>query len=704
MSPPFLVWNLRAEMLAGAVCVGVLGAYVALRLMRGLATVGLGARWRRMLSASLALGIGGWSAHVLVISGESVPGFSGHDASLLGAAFAATLVGTLAAQFLLVGGVRSSARLIASSIALGTGLSAGPWLALMALGREPGIAWRGPGLAGAWILACAGAGAALLLVPVSPRVQGRGGRKRLVLAAILLGATLVGTDLAVIFSARVPVAAGAGAVAPGGGDWLNLLTMFAGPALLALLLLVATLEDRFRDLISNARDELQRATYTDPLTSLPNRLLFEERLKRAVHRADRGQRRLALLFVNVDGLKGVNELFGQNAGDALLRALGQRLQALSEGELVARVGGDEFLLLLENNPTVADVSQRAAQLLEAIARPCSIDRREVVVSASIGIAIYPEHGSHARLVPHAAAALHAAKDMGGATYCFFEASMVTGKREEIELLRDLRSALENHEFELYYQPKIHAPSGQITGAEALLRWHHPRRGMISPLVFIPMAEQYGLINAMGNWVIEDACRQIRVWRNQGLRMRVAINLSMHQLRQPDLAARIVAALKRNRLEPRVLTCEITESIAMDDNQGTLSVINQLAALNVHLSIDDFGTGYSNLSCLRKLPATEIKIDRGFVLDLETSGDARAIVDAVVKLAQALGLKVVAEGVETERQQHLLSQFGCEELQGFLFARPMSAQALAHWAMNHEGPRSLAFRPSLFGETKTLEVN
>jgi EAL domain-containing protein (putative c-di-GMP-specific phosphodiesterase class I) len=179
---------------------------------------------------------------------------------------------------------------------------------------------------------------------------------------------------------------------------------------------------------------------------------------------------------------------------------------------------------------------------------------------------------------------------------------------------------------------------------------------------------------------------------------------MHQLRQPDLAARIVAALKRNRLEPRVLTCEITESIAMDDNQGTLSVINQLAALNVHLSIDDFGTGYSNLSCLRKLPATEIKIDRGFVLDLETSGDARAIVDAVVKLAQALGLKVVAEGVETERQQHLLSQFGCEELQGFLFARPMSAQALAHWAMNHEGPRSLAFRPSLFGETKTLEVN
>ncbi len=703
MSPPFLVWGLRAELLTGAVCVGVLGAYVALRLMRGLVTVGIGARWRRMACAGLALAVGGGSAHVLVISGESLPGVSGHDAAMLGAAFVATLVGALAAQILLVGGVRSPARLIAAALALGTGLSASPWLALLALGGEPGIAWRGTGLAAAWMLACVGAGAALLLVPVSSRMQGSGGRKQLVQAAILLGVTLAGTDLAVIISARVPVALGAGPATPGGSDWLTLLTLFGGPALLALLLLVAMLEDRFRDLVANARDELQRATYTDTLTSLPNRLLFEERLKRAAHRADRGQRRLALLFVNVDGLKGVNELFGQNTGDALLRAIGQRLQALCVRELVARVGGDEFLLLLEDNPTVAEVSQRAAQLLEAIARPCSINRRDVVVSASIGISVYPEHGSLARLVPHAAAALHAAKDMGGATYCFFEASMVTGKREEIELLRDLRSALENNEFELYYQPKIHAPSGQITGAEALLRWHHPRRGMISPLVFIPLAEQNGLINAMGNWVIEDACRQIRAWRMQGLRMRVAINLSMHQLRQPDLAARIVAALKRNRLEPRVLTCEITESIAMDDNQGTLTVIKQLAALNLHLSIDDFGTGYSNLSCLRKLPATEIKIDRGFVLDLETSGDARAIVDAVVKLAQALGLKVVAEGVETERQQHLLSQFGCEELQGYLFARPMSAQALAHWAMNHEGPRSLAFRPSLFGETKTFDV-
>ncbi len=247
--------------------------------------------------------------------------------------------------------------------------------------------------------------------------------------------------------------------------------------------------------------------------------------------------------------------------------------------------------------------------------------------------------------------------MGGATYCFFEASMVAGRRDEAELLRDLRCAIEQRELELFYQPKIHAPSGQITGAEALMRWHHPQRGLVSPLVFIPLAERYGLINALGNWVIDDACRQIRAWRNQGLRMRVAINLSVHQLRQADLAKRIGAALRRNRLEPRVLTCEITESIAMDDSQDTLQVIEQLAAVGVHLSIDDFGTGYSNLSCLRKLPAEELKIDRGFVLDLETSGDARAIVDAVVKLAQALG----PEGGGRRRRDRAPAARSCAEL-------------------------------------------
>ncbi len=705
MSSPFVVWSLRADLLAGAAAVGVLAAFVALSLMRDLASAGPGARWRRLVSASLALGTGAWSAHFIVMSGESLPGAPGYDSAMLVAAFGLTLAGALVAQGLLAGPTRSPRRLLCAALTLGAGLCAAPAVALLALQHEPAIAWHTAGLAAAWLLASIGSGVALALGSATRLAHepADSGRYWPTLAALLIGATLVAVDAAVIGSARLPANLSASATGRISGDALSMLALLGGPAVLALLLLSSVLEGRFHALLARARDELQRASHTDPLTSLPNRLLFQERLQRAVHRADRGERRLALLFVNLDGLKGVNETFGQSTGDALLRVVGQRLRALSGRDLLARAGGDEFLLLLEDNPDVAEASRRAGQVLDEIARPCSIEQREVTVSGSIGIAMYPQHGALSRLIPHAAAALNAAKQMGGATYCFFEANMVAGKREEVELLRDLRRAIEQRELELFYQPKIHAPSGQITGAEALMRWHHPQRGIISPHVFIPIAERYGLINALGNWVIDDACQQIRTWRNHGLRMRVAINLSVHQLRQADLAGRISAALQRNRLEPRVLTCEITESIAMDDNQDTLRVIEQLAAIGVHLSIDDFGTGYSNLSCLRKLPAEELKIDRGFVLDLETSGDARAIVDAVVKLAQAIGLKVVAEGVETEQQQEILRQLGCDELQGYLFARPMSARALAHWAMNQDGPRALDFRASLFGETRAVEL-
>jgi EAL domain-containing protein (putative c-di-GMP-specific phosphodiesterase class I) len=228
--------------------------------------------------------------------------------------------------------------------------------------------------------------------------------------------------------------------------------------------------------------------------------------------------------------------------------------------------------------------------------------------------------------------------------------------------------------------------------------------MVSPTVFIPIAERHGLIGTLGQWVIDEACRQARAWRDQGLRMRVAINLSVHQLRQPDLAERIARALRHHQVHPQLLTCEITESVAMEDAEGTMKIFERLAAVGVNISIDDFGTGYSSLAYLRKLPAGELKIDRSFVLDLESSPDARAVVDAVVKLAQALGLKVVAEGVETEAQSEILRELGCHELQGYLYAKPMSAKALALWATDDVGPRALDFRASLFSETAPAALN
>ena len=696
-----LGWTSRPDLLAAAIAVGVLASFAMLRLMRDLASADRGVRLRRQASAAFALATGALSAHFILLAGQPFSASALHGGAALLAAFALAAGGGLFMQPLV-----AHASLVARwcACAMLSAALCGAWLlATHSLAIEPQMAWRGFWVAAAWLLGALGIGAALAPLP---NWRSTGVLQRSTLAALTLGLTLAAVDALVLQAAIVPAGASSRAGQSGaiGGEALLMLALLGGPAVLALLLLGALLEDRFHGLLANAREQAELATYTDPLTRLPNRLMFEQRLARAAQRADRADQRLALLFVNLDGLKGVNEHFGQHFGDALLRIVGQRLSALRAGrELLARAGGDEFLLLLDDNPNADAAARRAGELLAELARPCRIEQRELAVSASIGIAMYPEHGALSRLIPHAAAALSAAKHQGGATHCFFDASMLGGKRDEMEMLRDLRLAVERTELELYYQPKIHAPSGEITGVEALMRWNHAQRGTVSPEVFIPIAERYGLIQSLGNWLIDEACRQIRAWRNQGLRMRVAINLSVHQLRQRDLAARIGAALQRNRLDASVLTCEITETVATDDSHDAHGVIDELAALGVHLSIDDFGTGYSNLGRLRKLPAEELKIDRGLVLDLATSDDAHAIVDAVVKLAHALGLKVVAEGVETETQQHLLRALGCHELQGYLFAKPMSARALALWAMKQEGPRALDFRASLFGETRAVEL-
>ncbi len=445
------------------------------------------------------------------------------------------------------------------------------------------------------------------------------------------------------------------------------------------------------------------APTVDSLTQLPTRLYFEDRLAAAATKADSKTSRLALLFIDLDGFKPVNDTYGHSVGDKVLEQVGQRLKALSRGrDVVARVGGDEFLLLLTNVVAEDSVAHVATRLINGISQAYTVDGREVIISCSVGIALYPDGCSHGKLIARADAAMYAAKRSGGSTHCFYSPAMDADAERQFDLLRDLRKALLNNEMELFYQPKIDVKSGKVTATEALLRWKHPTRGIILPSVFIPIAERFGLIVAIGNWVIEDACRQSRAWRDKGLRMRVAINLSAHQMRQDDIVERITDALQRHRIHPSLLTCEITETAATEDTKATQETFRRLGELGTHLSIDDFGTGYSSLSYLRKLPAEELKIDRSFIMDLEHSADARAVVDAVVKLAHALGLKVVAEGVENQRQQQILVDMHCDELQGFLFAKPMSARALQLWAIN-DRDESAVFRPSLFDETRQSEA-
>jgi EAL domain-containing protein (putative c-di-GMP-specific phosphodiesterase class I) len=298
----------------------------------------------------------------------------------------------------------------------------------------------------------------------------------------------------------------------------------------------------------------------------------------------------------------------------------------------------------------------------------------------------------------AATAMRAVKRAGGGSHALFDPRIETEQREEMKIAQDLRQAIARRELELVYQPKIDASSLQVTAVEALLRWKHPHLGMVSPARFIPIAEKHGLIEGIGNWVLEAALDQAAAWRKAGLRMRVAINVSGFQMRQDDFARRLQTGLRAHGLQPNRFTCEITESVAIEDTQVTRSAFDRLGKLGVHVSIDDFGTGHSSLATLRRLPAQELKIDRAFVADMATDPDAKAIVAAVLTMARALGLRAVAEGVETPAQRDLLVQMGCDELQGYLFAKPMSARAIVLWAM--DAPTSLAqtFRPSLFKDT------
>jgi len=441
----------------------------------------------------------------------------------------------------------------------------------------------------------------------------------------------------------------------------------------------------------------------DSLTQLPTRVYFEDRLAAAATKADANASRLALLFIDLDGFKPVNDTYGHSIGDLVLEQVGQRLKSMSRGkDVVARVGGDEFLLLLTNVTSEEAIAHVADRLIQGLSAPYAAEGREVMISCSVGIAMYPDGCSHAKLIARADAAMYASKRAGGSNHCFYSSAMDADAEAQFELLRDLRKAVAAKQFELFYQPKIDAKSGKVTAVEALLRWKHPTRGLLLPSTFIPIAERFGLIGAIGNWVIEDACRQSRQWREKGVRMRVAINLSAHQMRQDDIVERITGALQAHKIHPSLLTCEITESAAMEDTKTTQTTFRRLGELGTHMSIDDFGTGYSSLAYLRKLPAEELKIDRSFIQDLEHSADARAVVDAVIKLAHALGLKVVAEGVENQRQQLVLVQMGCDELQGFLFAKPMSARALMLWAVNDRSEGASVFKPSLFDETRQGE--
>lgn len=443
--------------------------------------------------------------------------------------------------------------------------------------------------------------------------------------------------------------------------------------------------------LRRANDELQRQAFTDPLCGLPNRALFNDRLQQALDRLSSASgtqtrdAKLAVMFIDLDGFKPINDSFGHGAGDEVLREVARRLRVIvRDGDVLARLGGDEFVALIESPEAGTDALRLGTRIIDALKRPFAVGREKLSLSCSIGVVVHPDQErSGDRLLACADAAMYAAKGIGGSTCMLYDESMLDDGTEQVLMQQALRESLERGDLTLAYQPKVDSVHGRIYGLEALLRWEHTHFGFVPPSVFIPLAERFGLIGAIGNWVLEQACAQLASWHAQGLHTRIAINLSPHQLRQPDLVDRMKQALRRHGLHPARLTCEITESAMMENSVEERGTLDRIAALGVRLSVDDFGTGYSSLAHLRHIPARQLKIDRSFVVDLSTSTEARAVVEAIVQLAHAVRMQVVAEGVETEEQLQMLRDLGCDVLQGFHIARPMPADAVPVWMSTRE---------------------
>jgi diguanylate cyclase (GGDEF)-like protein/PAS domain S-box-containing protein len=424
----------------------------------------------------------------------------------------------------------------------------------------------------------------------------------------------------------------------------------------------------------NAESQIVYQALHDSLTGLPNRTLFYDRLTQALAQGRRHRDPLAVLFLDLDQFKVVNDTLGHAAGDRLLIEIASRLQQAVRGsDTVARVGGDEFTFLLPGIERPEDAARTAQKILDAVSRPLEIDGHPLYVTTSIGISLFPADGEEAEaLLSSADIAMYRAKDLGRNGYQLSSPAMNAKSLARLTLERDLRSAIERGELALVYQPQAGVVSGRTMGVEALLRWNHPQRGVILPGEFIAIAEETRLILPLGEWVLRTACEQARRWQaGGGSRLRVAVNLSALQFRQRDLAGTVQATLSETGIDPDSLELEITESAAMLDAELTIEVLSELREMGVRISIDDFGTGHASLAYLKQFPIDTLKIDRSFVADMEASREGLAIITAITGLAHGLGLGVIAEGVESDSQLRLLAACGCDEYQGFLLSQPLA---------------------------------